>query len=146
MDAKNTGIGTDSIWESIYLHGDVNKASKGIAIKGELAGKAKIELEITLATNGNNAKDVYANTAMAQVYSNSEQMETSRVYSRVVNRYIEGKVWLDSNYNGVRDDGEKYLNGVTLNLINTADSSQVATTTTNENGEYKFTDCSKRKI
>ena len=144
MDAKNTEIGTDSIWENIS-NGNVNKASKGIAIKGELAGKAKIELEITLATNENNAKDVYANTVMAQVYSNSEQMETSRVYSRVVNRYIEGKVWLDSNYNGVIDDGEKYLNNVTLKLINTANSSQVATTTTNENGEYKFTDVAKGK-
>ena len=144
MDAKNTGIGTDSIWENIS-NGNVNKASKGIAIKGELAGKAKIELEITLASNGNNAKDVYTNTAMAQVYSNSEQMETSRVYSRVVNRYIEGKVWLDNNYNGVIDDEERYLNNVTLKLINTANGSQVATTTTNENGEYKFTDVAKGK-
>ena len=144
MDAQNTGIGTDSIWEKIST-GDINKTSKGIAIKGELAGKAKIELEITLSTNGNRAQDIYTNTAMAQVYSNSEQMETSRVETRVVNRYIEGKVWQDSNSNGVIDEGEKYLSNITVKLINSANNSDVASTTTNENGEYSFTDLARGK-
>ena len=144
MTAKDTGIGTDNIWESIS-NGDVNKSSKGIAIKGEVAGNTKIEVTVKLATNGNSAKDVYSNNVMAQVYSNSEQMQSSAVTARVVNRYIEGKVWQDSNTNGVIDDGEKYLSNITLKLINSSNNSEVATTTTNENGEYEFTDLSKGK-
>ena len=144
MTAKDTGIGTDNIWESIS-NGDVNKSSKGIAIKGEVAGNTKIEVTVKLATNGNSAKDVYSNNVMAQVYSNSEQMQSSIVTARVVNRYIEGKVWQDSNTNGVIDNGEKYLSNVTLKLINTSNNSEVATTTTNENGEYEFRDLSRGK-
>ena len=142
MTAKDTGIGTDSIWESIS-NGDVNKYSKGIAIKGEVPGNTKIEVTVILTTNGNSANDVYSNNVMAQVYSNSEQMQSSAVTARVVNRYIEGKVWQDSNTNGVIDDGEKYLSNVTLKLINSSNNSEVATTTTNENGEYEFTDLGK---
>ena len=142
MTAKDTGIGTDNIWESIS-NGDVNKQSKGIAIKGEVPGNTKIEVTVTLATNVNSANDVYSNNVMAQVYSNSEQMQSSAVTARVVNRYIEGKVWQDSNTNGVIDDGEKYLSNVTLKLINSSNNSEVATTTTNENGEYEFTDLAK---
>ncbi len=144
MTAKDTGIGTDSIWESIS-NGDVNKQSKGIAIKGEVPGNTKIEVTVTLATNGNSANDVYSNNVMAQVYSNSEQMQSSAVTARVVNRYIEGKVWQDSNTNGVIDDGEKYLGNITLKLINTSNNSEVAKTTTNENGEYSFNDLAKGK-
>ena len=142
MTAKDTGIGTDNIWESIS-NGDVNKQSKGIAIKGEVPGNTKIEVTVTLATNVNSANDVYSNNVMAQVYSNSEQMQSSAVTARVVNRHIEGKVWQDSNTNGVIDDGEKYLSNVTLKLINSSNNSEVATTTTNENGEYEFTDLAK---
>ena len=144
MTAKDTGIGTDSIWESIST-GNVNKESKGIAIKGEVAGNTKIEVTVTLATNGNNAKDTYSNNVMAQVYSNSEQMQSSAVTARVVNRYIEGKVWQDNNSNGVIDDGEKYLGNITLKLINSSNNSEVAKTTTNENGEYSFNDLAKGK-
>ncbi len=48
-------------------------------------------------------------------------------------------VWYDTNYNGIQEDGEAAVEGVTVNLYD-EDDSQVATTITNSNGEYGFTD------
>ncbi len=56
-------------------------------------------------------------------------------------------VWSDANNNGVRDPGEPGISGVTLNLIGpgpdgllgTGDDVVVATTTTNDSGNYYFT-------
>ena len=48
------------------------------------------------------------------------------------------KVWLDKNANGVQDAGEAGLSGVTVKLLNSA-GSVVATTTTDANGNYLFT-------
>ena len=138
MDAKNTGIGIDSIWSEKTIGQTLNESAKGIALKGALVGKTKVELEITLKTNGNNANDIYANNAMVQVYTDSAQVETGKVDVKVVNRSISGKVWVDSNKNGIIDNNETGLEGVTLRLINTSSNNEEANTTTNTNGEYKF--------
>ncbi len=143
MDAKNTGIGTDSIWTSKTIGSTLNESATGFAIKGQLAGRAKLEIEITLNTNSNAAENVYANNAMAQVYANSEQMQTGAVKSQVVSRKIQGKVWNDANRNGVIDDGETYAEGVTLKLLNSTNNAEITTTTTNAQGEYEFNNLDK---
>ncbi len=75
---------------------------------------------------------------MVQVYTDSAQVETGKVDVKVVNRSISGKVWVDSNKNGIIDNNETGLEGVTLRLINTSSNNEEANTTTNTNGEYKF--------
>ena len=143
MDAKNTGIGTDSIWTAKTIGSTLNENATGFAIKGQLVGRAKLEIEITLNTNSNAAENVYANNAMAQVYSNSEQMQTGTVKAQVVSRKIQGKVWNDANRNGVIDDGETYAEGVTLKLLNSTNNAEITTTTTNAQGEYEFNNLDK---
>jgi len=58
--------------------------------------------------------------------------------------YFEGAwlgdfVWLDENGDGIQDDGEVGLQGVTLTLFD-EDGNVVGTTTSDENGFYTFTD------
>ncbi|MDR3431263.1 MAG: SdrD B-like domain-containing protein, partial [Rouxiella aceris] len=48
-------------------------------------------------------------------------------------------VWLDSNGNGLQDAGEPALSGVTVNLLNSSGTTTLATTTTDSNGKYSFT-------
>ncbi len=55
----------------------------------------------------------------------------------LANGQIGDHVWLDENYNGIEDDGESGLAGVTVNLLNT-DESLYLTTTTDANGDYLF--------
>ena len=143
MTAKDNGIGTDSIWTEKTIGNTLNENATGIAVKGAIAGKTKIELEITIQPNNNKAKDIYGNNTMAQVYTDSEQMQTGIVQAQVVSRKIEGKVWEDSNRNGVIDDDEKFMEGTVVKLLNSTDNAEVTRTTTNEQGEYEFTDIAK---
>ncbi len=48
------------------------------------------------------------------------------------------KVWLDANQNGIQDAGEAGIANVTVVLFNSSNT-QVATTTTDANGNYSFT-------
>ena len=65
---------------------------KGIAVKGEISGKERIEIEIIIKTNGNKSKDIYINNAMAQISSKSEQIETGKVETIVVEKYLQKEV------------------------------------------------------
>ena len=143
MTAKDDGIGTDNIWVEKIIGNSLNESVTGIAVKGQIAGKTRLEIEITLQTQNNEAKDIYANTAMAQVYADSEQMQTGKVETRVVYREITGKVWEDSNRNGVIDSSEKYIEGTTVKLLNSTNNTEVTRTTTNAQGEYEFRDLAK---
>ena len=145
MNSQDDGIGTDSIWSEKTIGSTLNENATGLAIKGELQGKAKVELEITLNTSGNAAEDIYKNDAMAQVYADSEQMQTGIVEAQVVNRRIEGKVWEDANKNGIIDNNEAGMAGITVKLTNTTTSQEVGSTTTNEQGEYNFTGLDRAK-
>ncbi len=80
---------------------------------------------------------------MAQVYTDSEQMQTGTVQARVVSRKIQGKVWDDSNRNGVIDSSEKYIEGTVVKLLNSTNNTEVTRTTTNAQGEYEFIDLAK---
>jgi hypothetical protein len=48
-------------------------------------------------------------------------------------------VWLDTNGNGLQDSNESGVAGVTVDLLNAAGTSVLATTTTNASGAYAFT-------
>ncbi|MBP7627364.1 MAG: carboxypeptidase regulatory-like domain-containing protein, partial [Zoogloea sp.] len=50
---------------------------------------------------------------------------------------IGDRVWLDTNKNGVQDSGEAGVAGVTVKLLNAA-GAEVATATTDANGNYLF--------
>ena len=47
-------------------------------------------------------------------------------------------VWNDANHNGIQDAGETGISNVTVQLYKCSDNSLVATTTTNANGGYLF--------
>jgi len=49
-------------------------------------------------------------------------------------------VWQDSNRNGVQDDGEPGAENVTVNLFEDGNNTPVATTTTNSDGFYLFSE------
>jgi len=52
---------------------------------------------------------------------------------------ITGLVWLDANGNGQKDGNETVLPNVNVNLYDVSINEYCAETTTNENGEYRFT-------
>jgi len=51
---------------------------------------------------------------------------------------VQGLIWLDENANGLYDSSEPGLNGVFANLRACDNDQWVATTTSNEFGQYRF--------
>ncbi len=51
---------------------------------------------------------------------------------------VEGIAFLDENYNGVYDEGEKGYKNVTLELIKASNSKSMGKTVTDENGAFRF--------
>ena len=89
IDAKNTEIGISNIWQSKQIGDALNEKMTGIALKGNIAGKTRLEIEIIIKTNGNKSKDIYVNDSMAQTYANSEQMQTGTVRTTVLEKRLQ---------------------------------------------------------
>ena len=95
INAKDEGIGSSSIWEEKTISNGSSQISEeitGIALKGEVRGKERIEIEITIKPNGNKSKDIYVNNAMAQITKDSEQMETGTVETIIVERQLQEEI------------------------------------------------------
>ena len=114
LTAKDEDLGTSEIWEEMQgTNGEytINKeqANDGItamAIKGELVGQAEIVVDIYMTTNGNQVEDKYVNSATAQTEIITEVVQTSQESAQVIERKIDGRVWLDENYNNIIDNNE----------------------------------------
>ena len=89
IDAKNTEIGTSNIWQTKQIGTILNEKMTGIAVKGNIPGKTRLEIEITIKTNGNKSKDIYVNDSMAQTYANSEQIVTGTVRTTVLEKRLQ---------------------------------------------------------
>ena len=89
IDAKNTEIGISNIWQTKQIGAVLNEKMTGIALKGNISGKTRLEIEIIIKTNGNKSKDIYVNDCMAQTYANSEQMQTGTVRTTVLEKRLQ---------------------------------------------------------
>ena len=62
-----------------------------------------------------------------------------------IRKSISGKIWVDANEDGVKDDGEPSLEGIEVMLFNQETNSMVTSTNTSIQGEYKFEGLSQGK-
>ena len=114
ITVKDEDLGTSEIWEEMQgTNGEytinkeqVNDGITAMAIKGELVGQAEIVVDIYMTTNGNQAEDRYVNSATAQTEILTEVVQTSQESAQVIERKIDGRVWLDENYNNIIDNNE----------------------------------------
>ncbi|OEZ59057.1 SdrD B-like domain-containing protein [Duganella sp. HH105] len=81
--------------------------------------------------------DVGSNGATAQFSLNSGVKDATRDAGLVKASSIGDTVWEDANYNGVKDSGEKGVDGVTVKLYDAAGALK-ATTVTHDGGQYLF--------
>ena len=51
---------------------------------------------------------------------------------------VSGTAWLDSNENGMRDEGESILPGISVKLVNSESGLIIKTVTTDSTGNYTF--------
>ncbi|MBW3089013.1 hypothetical protein KIH77_09810 [Bifidobacterium sp. 82T24] len=119
-----------------------------------LPAVSTLSLYLTAETGDNKAADMYGNVAHSWIAGGSAPIQSNMVSTVVVSREINGVAWYDRNANGVRDDGERTLGGVTATLFKKqADGSyrkldndiagdpfsgNGSTTTTRADGAYDF--------
>ena len=101
------------------------------------------KLEYTLETSGNQTGNVYGNSA--SIGADGLPPFDSGVRSMVIGRKLSGTAWFDSNKDGIRQNDEPFLKGITVNLyddrgnpVYDTDGRIVAAVTTGENGGYLF--------
>lgn len=130
-DSKLTDMGyglTDLMSQVTGLYAKVESLRKG----------QTIEMTFTIQTGDNKAGDWYKNIANSWIAGSATLPLTSnKVETQAISRSISGVVWHDRNLNGIRDDGEQLLGGVTATLFKKA-----------ENGSYEVceTDVTKESI
>ena len=145
VTVKDEDLGTSSIWTKVTSGQAINQINTAYAITGPIAGKTRLEVDIYLKTTGNKAEDVYKNTATVQTNKSTEAMQTSIITVQDIKRELSGKVWFDSNADGLMNNNEQMLEGVKLKLVNedgsTAidiDGNEIQPVLTDKNGYYEF--------
>ena len=144
-----TGIGT--IWENVIPGDNINKELKGFVIKGNWVKDSRVEINVTLKTNGNTSNDIYYNAYSTSIVSDSaDPNESNIVKTEVIKRELSGYVWLDKNANGIIDSEENYIKDVKVTLLNFDETPaknvygyDLPYTFTDNNGYYKFEDMKK---
>ena len=142
ITAKDENIGISNNWKEININ-NIKENATAFAVKGEISAGQGVDIMVYLTPTGNQPKDIYVNSATAQTNKDSEEMTSTDITVQVVSRKIQGKVWDDSNRNGVIDSSEKYIEGRVVKLLNSTNNTEVTRTTTNAQGEYEFRDLAK---
>ena len=152
VTAKDANLGNDGIWQIVSNGANINKELTGFAVVGELQAGTQLIAKVYIKTKGNNGEDKYINSATAQTNTATAAIESPVATIQVINRTIEGKVWLDNNENGIIDTGDLYINGIPVTLLNEdgtvakdINGNNIATIRTANGGYYKFEHLPKGK-
>ncbi len=111
---------------------------------GDLEPGETIVLRIDVQTDGNNPGDIYNNLYYEAATEQDTPVQSNLVTTQVVKRDISGRTWLDMNENGIQDEGEAALSGVTVTLYNgdaqavDVYGNTVVSVQTGDDGSYLF--------
>ena len=144
-DVKDENLGLTSEWRETTGKTDYDESLTAYALIGEIGPRNRLEVDIYLKTNGNRPRDVYKNSATAQIDKNTEKMETSIILVQDIKRSVEGTVWFDSNKDGIMDDNEEKLQNVQVELLQEdgsqavdIDGDKIEAVLTDADGHYEF--------
>ncbi|MCD7750500.1 MAG: Cna B-type domain-containing protein [Lachnospiraceae bacterium] len=131
-----TGVANISSWTDLMKNATVNDTNHTVTLDvsgygdmtafyfdlGTLSSKENISFDVTVSTEGNNPGDVYCNMFYEYGDDQSSSVTSVLVSTHVAERDISGLAWLDADGDGVRDDEETLLSGVTATLYRTTSS------------------------
>ena len=150
VTAKDTNLGNGGIWQTVSNGADINKQLTAFSIVGELPAGARLSAKVYIKTNGNEGADKYNNSATAQTNPATAVIESPVASISVRNRMLDGKIWLDSNEDGLINSNEHFLSGVKVTLLNEdgtvakdTTGNPITSVITNKNGYYKFENMAK---
>ncbi|CAA6819466.1 MAG: Conserved repeat domain protein, partial [uncultured Sulfurovum sp.] len=145
-DANIIG-GANAIW--CEGEGCVNKEEvTAVRARGpRMEAQAICQLKVSLSVKDNLAGDNYSNSAGASATGITLPVLSNSLAIPVVGSSLGDYVWYDKNANGIQDDSEKGMQGITVKLLdgsgmpvkNPANPTEDYIVTTNSEGKYNFT-------
>lgn len=129
-----TGAASISSWTDLMKNATVDETNYTVTLDvsgyedmtafyfdlGTLSSKENISFSVTVSTEGNNPGDVYCNVFYEYGDDQSSSVTSVLVSTRVAERDVSGIAWLDADGDGVRDDSETLLFGITATLYRTS--------------------------
>lgn len=103
-------------------------------------GQTMDPIRVTIKTKGNKYSEKYVNSFRGE----GDEMvskESNKIKFSIINRRITGKVFIDSNQDGVKNESEKTVSGIhtTLYKVENGKLTEASKTIdTDKNGNYKF--------
>lgn len=103
----------------------------------KLPANARYDFTLTFTPSDNKAADVYVNR-----WTDGDNKVDA--VTQVVERKVSGVAWFDTNHDGIRQDSDRLLAGVTVTLVDgngrtvTSVNGKPCTTTTDRNGHYEI--------
>lgn len=103
-----------------------------------LPANARYDFTLTFTPSDNKAADAYVNR-----WTDGDNKVDA--VTQVVERKVSGVAWFDANHDGVRQDSDRLLAGVTVTLVDgsgrtvTGVNGKPCTTVTDRNGRYELT-------
>ncbi|MBV6323851.1 SdrD B-like domain-containing protein [Duganella violaceipulchra] len=135
LNEKGVAIATDTTDAAgLYSFADVGPGKYSVKFS---APEGYIFTKTNQGTNTGADSDADSSGQTAQFSLASGAKDASRDAGLVKAASIGDTVWEDVNYNGVKDSGEKGVDGVTVKLYDTAGTLK-ATTVTHDGGQYLF--------
>ena len=135
-------ISAGSIFERDQIENGIMKINTDIAIDGEIVIhlKAKVKEDVALGDTITNIAQI----EMTDGYKIESNPITHFVDRKDQSKYnIQGLAWNDENQNGRKETNETTMSGITVYLLNYETGEILKTTTTNEQGEYIFSELGK---
>ena len=117
---------------------EVNVSANRVEEDTIITNKAKVEQKEIGIIETNEIK----NTIKKYVPNTNPDPDNPDIPVGTVQKII-GTVWIDSNGNGEREQGEEKVSGVKVLLLNNSTSQVAKQTTTDENGMYAFEEVSR---
>lgn len=102
-----------------------------------LPANARYDFTLTFTPSDNKAADVYVNR-----WTDGDNKVDA--VTQVVERKVSGVAWFDTNHDGIRQDSDRLLTGVTVTLVDgngrtvTSVNGKPCTTITDRNGHYEI--------
>ena len=138
----DNSIDSDNNWEECDLVTDYKEVT-GIKITDiNINHDSELEpIELKIKPENNKSGDKYNNEFIGGT-SSDNQSTSNKLSVNVISRSISGKVFHDTNENGVQDTNDKYVSDMTVTLykIEDEDNKKVSSTKTDKDGKYIFND------
>ena len=107
-----------------------------LMLGGRVNENERVTMQVRLALNGQHVGDIYCNTATALLVESTDPLASNTATVTVAGRTVSGKAWEDKDKNGLYDNGEPLLTGVSVELYK-ADGTRVTESVGNQ---YSYTD------